>query len=690
MNNIIFSPTMAEIHEIESGSSSPAPGSSTPSPTPPDVSFKGKSRRRLLRGIQRISSTPSLPGLRRSRSAGSPYSTRTTLSCVSLAAAGPSGSPNRAGPSTPQQPSPLGYPSASTTTTFTSTAEFPFDNIASHLAIRRIEYGTPTSSYATVPLPVDIKAKQVQKPRLDFWGDMPPEIQIQILSFLTPKELVRASPASRAFYKACFDGQLWTRLDATEFYKDISADSLSRIITAAGAFIKDLNLRGCVQFEHYKRTDAIVKSCKNLMNVTLEGCQNLQKHTLHAILKGNEKLARLNLTGLDAVTNNSCAIIAAECPLLETFIVSWCSRVDGRGVKAVVDGCPRLRDLRVGEIQRFDDLELAEAIFKTNNLERLIMSGCADLTDEALQTMIHGIDPEIDILTDLPVVPPRKLRQLDLSNCAQLTDAGVKALAHQAPNLTGLQLSGCKLLTDSALELILATTPHLTLLELEDVQNLTNSLLSDHLIKAPCVKTLRNLSLGYCENIGDTGVIPVMKKCVGLRSIELDNTRISDLVLIEAASMVKSRSKRSTTTKKGPKVTLKMTVYDCQNVTWTGIREVLFRNTQVKAVADKPGRVSYPTEIIGLKCFYGYQMTVDEHQKRVLRNDFAGAGRLERKWADYMQATEELGLTGAGRRRRRRRAREAQALHLDEEGEGVIAGNGRRRARTLGGSCTVM
>jgi F-box/leucine-rich repeat protein 2/20 len=78
-------------------------------------------------------------------------------------------------------------------------------------------------------------------------------------------------------------------------------------------------------------------------------------------------------------------------------------------------------------------------------------------------------------------------------------------------------------------------------------------------------------------------------------------------------------------------------------------------------------------------------MTVDEHQKRVLRGDAKSAGKLERKWADYMQANEEAGLMGSGYRRRRRRAREAQALHMDEE----YGANGRRRARTMG-SCAVM
>ncbi|KAL6403794.1 hypothetical protein AUP68_13166 [Ilyonectria robusta] len=606
---------MAEVREMASGSSSPAPESvsTSPSPSPPlapDMPVKIKGRHRLLRGIQRISSTPSLTGLRRSRSVGSPYSTRSTLSCVSLAATGPPSTPGSARSSTPQT-SPLGYPSSSSTTTYTSTGEFPFESIASHLAVRRVEAGTPASSYATVPLPADLKAKQVQKPPFRFWDVVPYEVQIHIFSFLRPKELVQASRVSKAFYKSCFDGQLWTTLDASEFYQEIPAESLSRIIVAAGPFIKDLNLRGCVQVEHYKRTEAIVKACKNLMNATLEGCENFHKCTLHTLLRSNEKLVSLNLTGLAAVSNTSCTIISESCPQLE-----------------------------------------------------------------------------IDILTDLPVVPPRNLRHLDLSRCELLTDVGVKALGHQLPNLEGLQLSRCKLLTDTALEPILASTPRLTHLELEDLENLTNTLLSEHLAKAPCASTLEHLSLSYCENLGDMGVLPVMQKCVGLRRADLDNTRISDLVLAEAASMVNKRSKRSLKANKCPELTLQMDVYDCQNVTWTGIREVLFRNTQVKPAAGHPGRVSYPTEVIGLKCFYGFQMTVDEHQKRVLRNDLASAGRLERKWADYMQASEEAGMAGAGYRRRRRRAREAQALHLDEE-DGVVGVNGRRRARTLG-SCAVM
>lgn len=511
---------------------------------------------------------------------------------------------------------------------------------------------------------------------------MPLELRVHIFSFLEPKALVRASAVSRSFYKTSFDGQLWATLNASEFYQEIPAESLSKIILSTAPFIKNLNLRGCVQISQ-RRAHILVNACENLVNATFEGCRNLPRTAIHALLSNNEDLRYLNLTGLTAVTNSTCELIAESCKHLETLHLSWCKNVDSRGVQAVVEGCPLLKDLRVGDVSGFDDISVAKTLFKTNNLERLVLSGCSDLTDEALQTMIHGVDPEIDILTDLPIVPPRKLRHLDISRCFELTDQGVEVIGNLVPDLEGLQISGCSALTDAALEPIFANAPKLTHVEMEDLHEVTDGLFSDHLATAPCIGRLEHLSISYCMSVGDAGILPVLRRATGLKTVDLNNTRVTDLALAAAASMVCARSPPTTDNTLPPRRGLHMVVYDCENVTWTGIREILFRNAQVKFADGEP---MYPTEIIGLKCFYGYQMTVDEHEKRVLRCDLAAAGRLERKWADYMQANEEAGAGGAGIRRRRRRAREAQILHADEE-EGVV--HGRRRARSAP-SCAVM
>lgn len=667
------------------GSITPLDGTSTP---------KGKRRQRLLNRIQRISSSQSLSQFGRSRASSAPHGTRGSLSCVSLATTSPFGQYT---PSTSYTPGPSAsgdyFSYVSSTNPGTPTIEFPaFDGIESRLGVRKIEnLSTPCLTSGSIGLPADVTARSrsgtaTLKPPYDFWANMPDEIRVHVFSYLRPKELVRASCVSKEFQNYCFDGQLWTRFDASDFHQDIPAESLTKIIVAAGPFVKDLNLRGCIQVEHFKRAEVVAKACRNLINATLEGCRNFQKATLHNLIRANGRLANLNLTGLPAVSNSTCKIISQHCPQLETFNVSWCKYMDARGIKMVVQGCPMLKDIRAGEIKGFDNIDVAKAIFETNILERLVLNGCADLTDEALRTMIHGVDPQIDILTDRPIVPVRKLRHLNLSRCRQLTSRGVQVLGHLVPDLEGLQLSGCTALTDSALEPILASTPRLTHLELEDLAELTNDLLSQHLAKAPCASKLEHLSVSYCENLSDTGMLPVMKNCVSLKVVDMDNTRIGDLVLAEAAAMVRSRATRTDSSESRPHVGLRLVVYDCQMVTWTGIREVLSWNAEIRQPSGI--KAAYPTEIIGLKSFYGWQQTVDQHTQRVLQGDFAAAGRLERKWGDYMQAIEEVGQSGAGYRRRRRRAREAQMLHADEEEGG--AATGRRRARTVTSSCTIM
>lgn len=674
---------------------------------------KLKGRQRLLQSLQRISSSQSLG---RKRATSNPYSIRGAISSISLASPNLnsygssyssqlSGGPSTAPTSVPGSPSP----------------ESPHpDGIASRLAVRRMEKGrtsysvppTPTTfsvpsdlvrptskgtpsnlrqesnitdieeDYFSRPLAQDIKPK---RRNFDFFAELPHEIQLAIFRHLTPKELVRTSIVSKQFRRFCYDGQLWTSVDASGYYKDIPADSLTQIIKGAGPFVKDLNLRGCVQVEHYQRADIVVESCKNLVNATLEGCRNFRRQTLHKLLEGNDRLAHVNLTGLVAVNNHTCKVVARNCPQLESLNVSWCTHMDARGIKTILLACPKLRDLRAGEIKGFNSPDIAEAIFLADNLERLVLSGCQDIEDNTLQIMMQGIDPEIDILEDRAMVPPRKLRHLDISRCPLITDAGLKSLAFNVPELEGLQLSGLLELTDAAFQQLLLTIPNLTHLDLEDVNQLTNDFLAEHLAKAPCAPRLEHLSISYCDALGDVGVLPLIKACTSLRSIDVDNTRISDLVLAEAATMVRSRSATSPSSSQRPRVTLNMVVFDCQNVTWTGIREVLSRNAEIR----RPNRnaKSYPTELIGLKCFYGYQQTVEEHTKRVLAGQYEAAASLERSWADYMMAHEEAGVPGAGVRRRRRRLREAAMVH-DEEGG--FAGEAPRRRRARSGPCLVM
>ena len=542
--------------------------------------------------------------------------------------------------------------------------------------------------------------KKVQKrPNFNLWAEMPAEIRMQILRHLQPKEIVRCSRVSKSWHAMCFDGQLWSDLDTSKFYRDISANALVNIITSAGPFVKDLNLRGCVQLREQWNKDGFIEACQNLENFSLEGCR-IDRSSIHCFLLQNSRLVHVNLSGLAGATNAAMKILGAHCPKVEVLNIEWCNNIDSRGLKKVVEGCPRLRDLRAAEVRGWDDSDLMVELFKRNSLERLVLKNCDSLNDESLAALIEGVDEEVDVLTERPIVPPRRLKHLDLTRCRSITDEGAKTLIHNVPFLEGLQLSRCGGLSDSTLVDLIPTLPVLTHLDIEELDALTNDVLKT-LASSPCAPHLRHLCISSCENLGDTGMLPVLKSCTVLSSLEMDNTRISDLVLTEAASRLRSRNRsaRGLAASERPTVGLRIEVYDCANVTWTGVREVLSRNAEISrpspggAPASQQQGGTYPREIIKLKCFHNWQPTVEEHTKRVLRGDFAAAARLERKWADWMMLNEEAGVGGAGARRRRRRAREAQMMHADEEegGAGVTGGVGRRRrARSGPGGCVVM
>ena len=527
-----------------------------------------------------------------------------------------------------------------------------------------------------------IKAEEPKRRlNFDFCRDMPHEIRIQILRFLSPKHIVRCSIVSKAWHETCFDGQLWRNINTEEYYRQIPGASLVKIMAAAGPFIRDLNLRGCVQMRERWVNDGQMLSdaCRNVENFSLEGCR-IDQGTVHYFLLRNPRLVHINVSGLTAVTNTTMKIIAQGCENLEHLNVSWCQHVDTFGLHKVVQSCTKLRDLRAGEIRGFNNTFFLLKLFNTNRLERLVASRCLGLDDDSLKLLIHGQDPELDPLTDLPIVPPRKLRHIDFSHCRNLTDTGIQSLAHNVPYLSGLQLSHIDSLTDSALTDLLPTTPHLTHLDLEELDELTNTTLIN-LSNSPSAPHLHHLNVSYCESLSDTGMLPLIKACPALHSLVMDNTRISDLTLVEAAAQLRIRDRALSfppplhEQKERPKTALTLVAYDCANVTWTGVREILSRNAE-----------AHRHNIIALKCFYGYQDTVNEHTKRVLRGDWKAAERLERKWGEYMVASEEAGALGAGARRRRRRAREAAMVHADEE-EGGPRG-GRRRARR--GGCLVM
>jgi len=528
-----------------------------------------------------------------------------------------------------------------------------------------------------------------------------------IFTYLEPREIIRSSRVSRAWHRMSYDGQLWSMLDTERLYQGIPEAALIAIIVAVGPFLRDLDLYDAQLSEHSDR-GRVAEACRNVQSLSLWR-STIDRNTINSFLNSASSLVHIDLSGLEAATNRAMSIIATNCNKLQHLDISWCGNINALGLQGVVQACQDLKIMRAGKVDGWGDVEVMQQLFLHNSLECLDLTDCNSLTNESLATLIEGNAGGINYSIGRPIAPPRKLKYLNLTGCRDISDRGILALVNNIPEIKNLLLSGCRDIPDGPLTQLLPTTPVLAHLDVEELVLLTDAVLHS-LSSSHCAGYLRRLNVTDCQNMGDIGMTTLVQCCKGLRALSMDNTKVSDLTLIEAAAMVRQRNPRTVLTNSvrlpsQPTVGLSLTAHDCSEVTWRGVREILSHNIEVidstqtaplsrfescptcfpKRFSDINSSPStslerlplfsstsphthdsaqhvYPTQLITIfKDSY-----IDEHTRRVLCCDVSAAQRLERRWIEFVMVQEEMEAWGGGRIFKRRKARRAK-MNLVEE-----------------------
>lgn len=154
-----------------------------------------------------------------------------------------------------------------------------------------------------------------------------------------------------------------------------------------------------------------------------------------------------------------------------------------------------------------------------NNMNNLVLSLAPKFTK--LETLVLRQDkPQLeDIAVEAIASYCHDLQDLDLSKSFKLSDRSLYALAHGCPKLTKLNISGCTAFSDSGLEYLTQFCRKLKILNLCGcVKAATDCALQA--IGRNCSQ-LQSLNLGWCENVGDVGVLSLAYGCPDLRTLDL-------------------------------------------------------------------------------------------------------------------------------------------------------------------------
>lgn len=166
-----------------------------------------------------------------------------------------------------------------------------------------------------------------------------------------------------------------------------------------------------------------------------------------------------------------------------------------------------------------------------NNMNNLVLSLAPKFTKLRVLVLRQDKSQLQDNAVETIANCCHELQDLDLSKSFKLTNCCLYALAHGCPNLTKLNISGCSAFSDTALSYLSKFCRKLKILNLCGcVKAASDTALKD--IGYNC-NQLQYLNLGWCENVGDIGVMSLAYGCPDLRVLDL-----CGCVLITDASVI--------------------------------------------------------------------------------------------------------------------------------------------------------
>jgi hypothetical protein len=290
----------------------------------------------------------------------------------------------------------------------------------------------------------------------------------------------------------------------------------------------------------------------------------------HAQNRGWRPLRALVSEGSFQLSDISVGEISQLCgPGLRVLDVSGAPHVSYHGMALVARNCPQLETLCVRGCKRVGlDWRWLTQLARNSTL---------------VHVDLHGTTVSDAVIAPLASQCPRLERLLiGVMSAGGVTDFSLRALVAHCPGLQVLDLRGSKLVTDDGLALLVARLPQLHTLILRSC-NVGNRFLA---AAGASAAQLRRLDLHRCLLVSDAGLRDLVAAQVGahLTHLDLSNLLVSDAPLLKMAG--KCRKLQS------------LDLRSCKNVTGEGLVRLVGANCQTLRALDISGCVGVPPRAI--------------------------------------------------------------------------------------------
>ncbi|XP_060083889.1 F-box/LRR-repeat protein 12-like [Ylistrum balloti] len=269
---------------------------------------------------------------------------------------------------------------------------------------------------------------------------LPENILLEILSYLSVKDLCRAGRVCRAWRRVVRDNTLWRHVDLLPYR--LNLQKMWKVIRAHfSECLLTMKVRGFVESAGPKQkkpslSDAMLldlrERCPNIRDLHLHMCntdnisannlpRSLTRLVLHGCswqprwLKGHEE----NLQKIEGLDLSCCSRVDSfdmqdigNWKGLKVLKLNGLYRLNEKGIQHVATSLPLLERLELSYTQ-CTELAVHHISRHLKNLCHLNMSNCSLLNDSAVETLSSGL---------------HKLEYLDLKSNSQLTISGLSSL----------------------------------------------------------------------------------------------------------------------------------------------------------------------------------------------------------------------------------------------------------------------
>ncbi|KAL3830237.1 hypothetical protein ACJIZ3_019039 [Penstemon smallii] len=287
------------------------------------------------------------------------------------------------------------------------------------------------------------------------------------------------------------------------------ADSMQKLST-----LHSIKLDGCqITCSGLK---AIGNWCVSLKELSLSKCEGVTDEGLSSLVTKHKDLRKLDITCCRKITHVSLAHITNSCTSLTSLKMESCTLILAEAFVLIGQRCPFIEELDLTDNEI--DNEGLRSISKCSKLSSLKLGICLNITDEGL---IH-----IGMCCS-------KLKELDLYRSPGITDLCILVIARGCPVLEMINVAYCRNITDRSL-MTLSKCSKLNTLESRGCPLVTSLGLAA--IAVGC-KQLTKLDIKKCQNIDDSGMIPLAHLSQNLKQINLSYTSVTDVGLLSLASI---------------------------------------------------------------------------------------------------------------------------------------------------------